>query len=266
MDHIGKDAKNRLFKRLDECLMWATRRLGQQSHSPDITNIHKLRTLIDLHRYLESEHTFAPGEVDALLCFADPLAVAQSCWEKNSFMSSFPICKILNDIGAYEQFPLTQTEQERRNKPQVQKLREVLEKNLADYTTVLLGKSKQELIAGSEGIATTQAAYSYMKSSYEYQYGEADLLLQLDDPLKYLASRWSLMFDPIGGDDDLIQEIITDLKDPEKLRHAQEFTAIDLGQGEKPSIRGLLHTAAQEVNQRPPQGTQPQHQTDTPNL
>ena len=84
------------------------------------------------------------------------------------------------------------------------------------------------------------------------------ILRHLDDPLKYLASRWSLMFDPIGGDDDLIQEIITDLKDPEKLRHAQKFTAIDFGQGERPSIRGLLHTAAQEVNQHPPQGDKAQ--------
>lgn len=48
MDHIGKDAKNRLHKRLDECLMWATKRLGQQSHSPDITNIYKLQALIKM--------------------------------------------------------------------------------------------------------------------------------------------------------------------------------------------------------------------------
>lgn len=248
-------AKTQLFKRLDECLMWATNRLNLRPQEPDIAGIYKLHALIDLHRYLKNEHTFAPGEVDALLGFNDPLAAAQSCWENNDAAHGFPICKILEDIGACEKFTLTRAEQERRSKPQIQKLREVLDKNLAAYTAVLMDKSKQELIAESEDIATTQAAYSYMKNDFEFEYGEADLLLQLDNPLKYLASRWSLTLDPVGDDDDVIQEIIADLKDPEYLRSVQIVAAPV--QEERPSIREQLRTAMQEANQRPAQETRP---------
>lgn len=266
MDHKEKDAKSQLFDRLDECLTWAIRRMGQRSSDMGLANIYELQALIELHRYLKTSHTFAFGEVDALLRFNDPLDVAQKCWQENGSAPSFPICKILSEIGAYERFTLTLAEQERRKQPQVKKLKEVLDKNIADYTTALLGKSKQELIEGSEGITATMMAYSYMRSSYEYEYGEPDLLLKLDDPLKYLASRWSLSFDPYGDDDDVIQEIITDLEDPENLRCAQKATTTDDSREGKPSIRGQLHTAMREVGQHPPQEGQSQHQSYTPDL
>lgn len=252
MDHKEKDAKSQLFDRLNECLTWAVKHIGL--YASDMENIYELQALIELHRYLKTSHTFAPGEVDALLCFNDPLDVAQKCWQENGSAPSFPICKILDDIGAYERFTLTWAGEERQKQSQVQKLKEVLDKNIADYTTALLGKSKQELIEGSKGITATQMAYSYMRSSYEYECGDPDLLLKLDDPLKYLASRWSLSFDPFGDDDDVIQEIITDLEDPENLRCAQETTATVDSREEKPSIRGQLHTAMREVSQHPPQG------------
>ena len=263
MDRKELDAINRLFDRLDKCLVWNTTVLGKRTAEPDIDTIYELGNLIERHRYLKNEHSFAPGEAEALLGFQDPLVAAQSCWEENGF-TNFPICEILKDIGAYDRFPLTKEEQERRGKPKVLLLQERLDKNLADYNAALMKKSKSELVADSEKIATTQAAYAYMRNEFDYAYGEADLLLQLDDPLHYLASQWSMTFDLSGDDDDTIQEIIEELKDPKKLGLAQK--AAYSAQIGKPSVLGQLHQAAQEAGKQSPQEDKPHRKPDTPNL
>lgn len=225
MDRKELNAINQLFDRLDKSLAWNAALLGRRNPTPDMENVDELGKLFERHRYLKNDHDFAPGEAEALLGFSDPLAVAQSCWEENSFINNFPICEILNDIGAYDRFTLTKAEQERRKGPQVQLLKERLDQNLAAYTAALMGKSKSELIEDCEKITSTQAAYSYMRCSYEYTHNDADLLLKLDDPLHYLASRWSMSFDLSGDDDDTIQEIIEELEDPRNLHDAQEAAA-----------------------------------------
>lgn len=229
MDRKELDAINRLFERLDKSLAWDAALLGRRAATPDMGSVDELGKLFERHRYLKNDHSFIPGEAEALLGFRDPLVVAQSCWEENTF-TNFPICEILNDIGAYDRFPLTQEEQERRSKPQVQQLQERLDQNFAAYNASLMVKSKQELVAASEDITNTRAAYEYMRDSFDYSYGDAGLLLKLDDPLSYLASRWSLFFDLSGDDDDTIEGIIKELKDPVKLRRAQEETAAILVQ------------------------------------
>lgn len=225
MDRKELNAINKLFERLDKCLVWNAALLGRRNPTPEMETVNELGELFERHRYLKNDHDFAPGEAEALLGFSDPLVVAQSCWAENGFTNSFPICEILDDIGAYDRFTLTTAEQERRKGPQIQQLKERLEQNLAAYTAVLMGKSKSELIEDSEKITNTQAAYSYMRHGYEYTHNDAGLLLKLDDPLHYLASRWSTAFDLSGDDDDTIQEIIEELEDPRNLRDAQEAAA-----------------------------------------
>ena len=131
----------------------------------------------------------------------------------------------------------------------MQQLKKRLDENFAAYTASQMGKSKQELMAESESIATTQAAYEYMRNDFDYSYGMADLLLKLDDPLKYLSSHWSLTFDLPGDDDDTIEEIITDLEHPPNLSRAQELEAS--AKGQKPSVLNQLHKTPQEAGQRP---------------
>lgn len=224
MDRKELNAINRLFDCLDKDLTWNAALLGRRSGDPDMESVDELGKLFERHRYLKNDHNFAPGEAEALLCFQSPLVVAQSCWEENGF-TNYPICEILDSIGAFERFTLTREEQGRRNVSQVQRLIERLDQNLAAYTAALMEKNKSELIEGSEEITKTQAAYSYMKDDFDYSYGDAALLLKLDDPLHYLASRWSMAFDLSGDDDDTIQEIIEELEDPRNLRHAQETAA-----------------------------------------
>lgn len=252
---MEQDLKKQLFERLDNRLSWNAALLGSLASGPSVDDVYKLGKLIERHRYLKEEHNFAPGEVDALLCFFDPLEVAQRCWEEKEF-THFPICEILEEMNAYKRFPLTYEEQERLSKPQVKQLMERLDQNFAAYNASLLGKSKQELVASSLEIATTQSAYEYMRKDYQYAYGETGLLLQLDDPLRYLSSRWSLDFDLTGDDDDTIADIITDLDDPDNLRNAQRMIAA--AQGEKTSVREQLRNAVQEAGQRPPGERKPQ--------
>lgn len=264
MDQEARKAKRELFDRLDDRLAWNVVMLGRRTSEPNLDDVYALGDLIELHHYLKEVHVFAPGEVEALLCFMDPLVVAQNCWCENRHPDGYPICKILEDIDAYKQFPLTKVEQERRNEPLVQQLKKRLDENFAAYTAALMDKSKQDLLAESESIATTQAAYEYMRNDFDYSYGKADLLLKLDDPLKYLAAHWSLSFDLSGDDDDTIEEIITDLEDPVNLRHAQEAAApIQAG---KPSVLDQLHKTVQETSQRPTQEGRPHRKSDAPNL
>lgn len=75
-----------MFARLDESL----RRHAQDYMNPRdadglpfVKNIYYLQGLAEIHAYLKIEHEFTPGEVNDLLMFADPLAVAQRCWEEN---------------------------------------------------------------------------------------------------------------------------------------------------------------------------------------
>lgn len=261
----------RLFKRLDECLVANAALTGEGAAGKvsdfDVGNVYELGGMIERHRYLKNDHSFVPGEAEALLCFSDPLAVAQNCWEENGF-TNFPICEILNDIGAYERFPLTSEEQDRRSKPQMQQLveglKERLDQNLSAYTAALMDKSKSELVEDSEAITNTKSAYDYMRNSYDYTYNEAELLLKLDDPLHYLASRWSMTFDLSGDDDEIIMETILDLLAPENLQRAQEAAAP--AQAEKPSLLNQLHKTAKETSPRPPQEGKPHRNPDDPNL
>lgn len=263
MSDTEKDPKSRLFERLDRYLVWNVSTFGRNT-GRDVDAVYALESQIEWHRYLKTEHNFAPGEVEALLDFQDPLSVTQICWMENRFESGFPICDILDDINAYERFDLTWEAQRKRFEPQVQQLKERLDKNYADYTVTLLGKSKQELIEGSKAIATTQAVYSYMKNIYEYQSEQADSLLDLDDPLRYIAAHWPDVFDDID-DDGIIRGAILKLKDQENLRCAQKATAIDHRQSEKPSIQGQLRKAIQETKQHLSPEKKFQRQSDTKN-
>ena len=148
--------------------------------------------------------------------------------------------------------------------PQVKALKDRLDQNLTAYNASLLGKSKQELVAASEDISLTLAAHDYMRNHFDYAYGEADLLLKLDDPLSYLASRWSPTFDLSGNDDDDIEEIITDLRDTFYFQDVQtKLASLPM---KKPSVLEQLRKAAEAVGQRPFQESDPQRKPDIPNL
>lgn len=100
------DGIRKLKESLDKCLLaHATELCGSV---PTIGSVYELQGLAEVHCYLKTIHEITPDEADALLRFADPLVVAYACWEDNPHTYSFPICELLEQIKAEENFQLAE--------------------------------------------------------------------------------------------------------------------------------------------------------------
>ena len=89
--------------RLDENLLSHAKNLTA-GDGPRIVDVYRLQGLAEVHCYLKTAHQFDPAEVEALLQFADPLNVAFYCWEENTHQYSFPICDLIRETKAIENF------------------------------------------------------------------------------------------------------------------------------------------------------------------
>ena len=135
--------------RLDRSLLNHVVTLGHKDGGPSIGDAYELQDLAERHFYLKAEHEFTPAEVEALLSFADPLAVASACWEDNDHKHSFPICELLNEIGAYQRFPMKEDTNTQSQEQLVEAVKAVLDQEMLEYRTSLLSKGKTELIEKS---------------------------------------------------------------------------------------------------------------------
>ena len=100
------DGIRKLKELLDKCLLaHATELCG---NNPTVGSVYELQGLAEVHCYLKTMYDITPDEADALLRFADPLSVAYACWEDNLHTYSFPICELLEQIKAEENFPLAE--------------------------------------------------------------------------------------------------------------------------------------------------------------
>ena len=100
------DGIRKLKESLDRCLLaHATELCGSV---PTIGSVYELQGLAEIHCYLKTMHDTTPDEADALLRFADPLAVAYACWEDTPHTYSLPILELLEQIKAEENFPLAE--------------------------------------------------------------------------------------------------------------------------------------------------------------
>ena len=234
---MEQEAKLLLFKRLDECLKSHTRNMFLSNAQPDMKDIYELQQLAELHYYLKVSHPFTPAEVEALLSFKDPLNVARWCWEENTHAHSFPICELLQTIGADKRFEKEPSESREQNKRQ--ELIALLGQNLYAYQEKLQGGSRTELIDKCEEIAATMAAYKFMAEDYHPTEEEIDCLLRYDNPLELLCSYWPEC--SLYGED-VIETLMDDISTPPEERREQPT-----------SLRERLQQAAHEVKDRPAQ-------------
>lgn len=211
---MEQDAKKLLMERLDDCLKVHADLLDSQ----DIGSIYELQDLAQLHYYLKVEHPFTPAEVEALLSFQDPLEVARWCKEENTHAHSFPICELLEKIGAYQKFDRSSLTQE---DPQVELIKR-LGQNYFAYMEKLDSLSTGALVASAREIATVQEVYTYLTEHYAFQPGEAELLLRLDDPLGYMAGRWPKNVYDTFPVEDKVAEDIWDISQEAKPLQLQE--------------------------------------------
>lgn len=211
---MEQDAKKLLMERLDDCLKVHADLLDSQ----DIGSIYELQDLAQLHYYLKVEHPFTPAEVEALLSFQDPLEVARWCKEENTHAHSFPICELLEKIGAYQKFDRSSLTQE---DPQVELIKR-LGQNYFAYMEKLDSLSAGALVASAREIAAVQEVYTYLTEHYAFQPGEAELLLRLDDPLGYMAGRWPKNVYDTFPVEDKVAEDIWDISQEAKPLQLQE--------------------------------------------
>ena len=211
---LEQDAKKLLMERLDDCLKVHADLLDSQ----DIGSIYELQDLAQLHYDLKVEHPFTPAEVEALLSFQDPLEVARWCKEENTHAHSFPICELLEKIGAYQKFDRSSLTQE---DPQVELIKR-LGQNYFAYMEKLDSLSTGALVASAREIATVQEVYTYLTEHYAFQPGEAELLLRLDDPLGYMAGRWPKNVYDTFPVEDKVAEDIWDISQEAKPLQLQE--------------------------------------------
>lgn len=227
--------------RLDKNLLDYAATLGSKEGGPEILDVYQLGALAERHYYLKVEHPFTPDEVEALLQFAGPLEVVQACWEDNSHPYSFPICAMLEEINAWERFPLAEPERTAlyRTRPEsaVRVLKAVLKQNLSDFRESLLTMDQKELISRSAEIACIEDAYEFITQDYAFRRGDAETLLGMENPLKFVAEQWSR---DISDRFDLAVQV------RKALAEAKEMTV-----PEKTSVRDRLRNASEEVGRQP---------------
>lgn len=242
------DARRQLIEELDRSLLDHTAALGQKEGGPTIGDAYELQGMAERHYYLKVEHEFTAAEVEALLAFADPLAVAAACWEDNGHKHSFPICELLNEIGAYQRFPMKEDVNTQSQEQLVEAVKAVLDQEMLEYRTSLLSKGKTELIEKSCEIAAMKNAHTFMMSDYEFEKGDAETLLRMEKPLRFVASLWPTGIDPPFDMSDLISESIGTAG----AYQQEDKPAIqESARPGKPSLQGQLRAAMQEVKQRP---------------
>lgn len=176
---------------IDKCLLEHAVALGTKEGGPDIADVYGMQEMAELHYYLKVQHKFTPDEVTSLLQFTDPLAVAVECWEERDPAKGFPICGLLNEIKAYERFPLVDPAgYAQKEADQIQSLKNLLDQNMSKFQAELLGMDKAEIIAKSAEIASMREAYTFMKEDFKFERGDAEILLSMDNPLKFVANQW----------------------------------------------------------------------------
>lgn len=182
------ETKRPLVKKIDQSLLKHAAALGSKEGGPELTDVYRLQGLAETHRYLRWKHEFRPGEVEALLRFDDPLVVARRCWEERDTEKGFPICDLLKKVNADKLFPLL-SPQAREDAAVLQALNDLLDKNMFDFDSALPDMTEEE-IAEDKEITFMRGTYTFLRYNQEFGRDEAEFLLRMENPLKYIVDNW----------------------------------------------------------------------------
>ena len=220
-----------LIEKLDKCLLDHAAAAGTKEGGPEIVDVYHLEGLTQTHYYLKAEHDFKPDEIAALLQFSDPLTVARECWEERDPEKGFPICALLHEIKAYERFPLADPAgYAQQTADQLQSLKDRMDQNMADFHASLLSMDKETIIAKSAEIASMQGAYEFMKNDFTFERGDAEILLRMENPLKFVAEQWPSDITELFDMSEQVGEAIMDASKEAANQWRAEPTAPEQGQ------------------------------------
>ena len=254
------EAKRPLVKKIDRSLLKRAAALGSKEGGPELTDVYTLQGLAETHRYLRWKHEFHPGEVEALLRFDDPLVVARRCWEVRDPEKGFPICDLIRKVHADELFPLL-SPQVQEEEAILQALNDLLDKNMSDFDAALPDDMTVEEIARDEEIKSMRETYTVIRYDHDFERDEAELLLHMENPLKFIADNW-----PCYNLAELARNALENRKiegvakgDVEQKKPKSSQLGADLHKQErevvskKPSVLEQLREAMRETNHRPSQ-------------
>lgn len=244
--------KRPLVERLDKSLLDHAVAVGKKEGGPDIVDVYKLQALSEIHCYLKIEHDFTADEVVALMKFVDPLEVAAMCWEERDSDAAFSICDVLNEIKAYEIYPLVDPVSYAQDQEQlIAVAKAVLDQNMREYNMSLLCMDQSELIAKSAEIVAMQETHYFMKFEYQFKFGDAETLLRMENPLRFVAEQWPSdipgLFEMSGHVSEAIEKAAKVTQRGE--RSSAQEKAVAFVQSEKPSIRGQLRNTVRDTGQ-----------------
>lgn len=97
-------AKRILMRQLDASLLMHATALCSV---PSIGQVYRLRGLADTHFLLRNQYRLTPEDVAGLLCFSDPLEVADQCCRLTGRLGMLPISALLDEMNADQRYPLT---------------------------------------------------------------------------------------------------------------------------------------------------------------
>ncbi len=189
-----------------------------------------------MHYYLKTEHQFTPEEADALLQFQDPLDVARWCKEDNPYEHSFPICKLLKSIDAYDHFDLEPDSKTLANL--TKQFNAVLTRNMYTFRENMVALPANALYDHANSIIAVTETYAELMNNYEPTVRDLEVLLQYDNPL-WIVSQFGPHED-IKLTMDIVYSSGSQLKN---MDHTLPW--------EKASVRDRLEQAKHEAKGKP---------------
>ena len=135
-------------------------------------------------------------------------------------------------------------------------VKSIMDQNMNKYQAELLRLEKPELIAKSAEITAMREAYDFMKNDFNFECGDAETLLRMENPLRFVAEH--CMFGVLGlfNMNDHVRDAIEEAARaaaPHRVDGplAQKKATVHVQAG-KPSILEQLRHVVQEIGQHSP--------------
>lgn len=145
MQTMENDARRLLMERLDTCLQERAKEYMEPLNKdglPLIENIYYLQGAAEVHIYLKTVHEFRPEEISDLLYFADPLRVAEYCWEGNTDKYAFRISELIQKCRLKEQFPAAKPQAKASLRSRLEEAKQIVRTSGLSKTATAKGKER----------------------------------------------------------------------------------------------------------------------------
>ena len=249
-------AQQKLWQRLDDCLYEHfdyLKGLGR----PELEDISVFAATVEMHSYLKDSHAFQEGEIDRLLQFQNPLAVALDASEQNLDTDSFDINGLLDDMNANDTHPLWHDPD--APLALLPALMEKLDAEMDKRLNSWLVKEPETLVKMAAEIDATGKCYDTFRNYDEYDGALVEHLLKFQNPLEVLVDHWPDGVN-VGEEMSFIMENLWDdaRSDLEEYALTSDDADVLENQPEVPaSLHDRLEAAKREIAERPaPEGGQ----------